>query len=299
METTSIVKNTFNLSSFLKSSENEKIIGNRLYADLKDMNGKFNRDYLIIEDDAIKKDRIDNINGYFRTNRSILPKNIFQTHESFERVERYEDLKMGVKRWKSFGGFKYSFYDNGMCERFIQENFERDVYDAYVKCPLGVMKADLWRYCIIFKYGGIYADVDTFCKVDDPSILLKNKAQLVVVPENEVHLCQWVFAAPAGSLILKKVIDISVERILRETDFKSYDHIVHKLTGPGVFTEGVEMFLKEKNLPTFSNKLNYFDYPDDILYCLDYNHFHKNGVVHFFSGQRSDGWVNERKRILY
>ena len=31
----------------------------------------------------------------------------------------------------------------------------------FTSYPLGVMKADFWRYCIMFVEGGIYSDIDT------------------------------------------------------------------------------------------------------------------------------------------
>ena len=152
------------------------------------------------------------------------------------------------------------------------ENFSGKIYEAYKKLPLGVMKSDLWRYCIIYRYGGIYADTDTICKVD-PNIFLTD-ALLTIVSENDgTHLCQWVFSAPAGSPILKTIIDLSVERILNIPEIKG-EHIVHYLTGPKVFTDGIEKYLKENNLPTFDDKRNYFKYPNNTLRVFNCNFFH-------------------------
>ena len=33
----------------------------------------------------------------------------------------------------------------------------------FIKLSLKVMKGDLWRYCVVYHYGGIYADADTIC----------------------------------------------------------------------------------------------------------------------------------------
>ena len=35
----------------------------------------------------------------------------------------------------------------------------------YHSFPLGVMRADFFRYAMLLDQGGIYADVDTACKV--------------------------------------------------------------------------------------------------------------------------------------
>jgi mannosyltransferase OCH1-like enzyme len=159
------------------------------------------------------------------------------------------------------------------------------------------MKADLWRYCVIYHYGGIYADTDTICKTH-PNIFLK-KSLLTIGPENRDHLCQWTFSAPKGSPILKSIIDLSVERIINMAEIKG-EHIIHHLTGPGVFTYGIEKYLKDCNLPTFEhNKKLYSNYPHKVkLTVFNCNIFHSKMVKHLFYGQRNNGWCTERDRKL-
>jgi mannosyltransferase OCH1-like enzyme len=218
--------------------------------------------------------------------------NIFQTHKSVNYINSKPKLVKAIKSWLKYTNtFKYKFYNNAMCDYFIKNNFDDKIYNAYSLLPMGVMKADLWRYCIIYKYGGIYADTDTVC-LFNPHIFI-NDSLLTIVPENETHLCQWVFSAPPNSPILKSIIDLSVERILN-TSIKS-QHIIHYLTGPGVFTDGIEKYLKENGLPIFSNKKDYQNYPHaDILKVFKYENFHKNIVNHLFAGQDKDGWFHER-----
>lgn len=226
-----------------------------------------------------------------------IPKNIFQTHKSLVYLisKKKTKLLQAMNSWKKISNnYNYYFYNNIMCDNFMKNNFDENVYKAYSILPLGVMKADLWRYCIIYKYGGIYADVDTVLLTDP--VLFLTDAFLTVVPENETHLCQWVFSAPAGSPILKTIIDLSVERILT-TEIKG-EHIIHHLTGPGCFTDGIEKYLLENNKPTFSNKKDYFGYSDSCLKVFNYDYFHKKIVKHLYSGQDDDGWCNERNRTL-
>ena len=222
--------------------------------------------------------------------------NIFQTHKSFNYINTKPKLILAVNSWlKSSNKLKYFFYTNEMCDDFMKNNFDDKIYKAYSLLPMGVMKADLWRYCIIYKYGGIYADTDTIC-LYDPRIFLTD-ALLTVVAENETHLCQWVFSAPANSPILKSIIDLSVKRIL--TNPIKGGHIIHHLTGPGVFTDGIEKYLKVNNKPIFKNKKNYHNYPHrTVLKVFKYNNFHTNIVKHLFAGQDKDGWYNERYRKI-
>ena len=226
----------------------------------------------------------------------MISKKIFQTHKSINYILSKPKIRTAINTWKKYKDFEYYFYTDEHCERFIKENFDEYVYQAYTRLPLAVMKADLWRYCVIYHYGGIYADTDTICKVD-PNIFI-NDSLLTIVPENKVHLCQWVFSAPKGSPILKNIIDLSVKRILSIKEIKG-ENIIHYLTGPGVFTDGIEEYLIKNNYPIFtSNREYYFNYPKPELKVFNMNFFHKNLVVHLFTGQDSDGWCKERNEKL-
>ena len=133
-----------------------------------------------------------------------------------------------------------------------------------MRLPLAVMKADLWRYCVIYYYGGIYADTDTICNVN-PNIFINNSLLTIVPESDKIHLCQWVFAGQKESPFLKSIINLSVERILSIKEIKG-EHIVHYLTGPGVFTDGLEAYLLKINYPIFtSNRKNYYNYPKPEL----------------------------------
>jgi len=225
--------------------------------------------------------------------------NIYQTHKSTSYIQSNLTICRAVKSWvRHTNVFNYYFYNDDMCDQFMKNTTQyinKDIYNAYCKLTIPVMKADLWRYCIIYHFGGIYADTDTICKVD-PKIFINNSL-LTIVPENSCHLCQWVFAAPKESPILKSVIDLSVERILSIKEIKG-EHIVHYLTGPGVFTDGIEKYLKEHNLTTFEhNKQLYYNYQHkDKLTVFNCNMFHSKMVQHLFYGQRSNGWCAERDK---
>ena len=225
---------------------------------------------------------------------NTIPKHIFQTHKSDTYIASKQKLVSATNTWKQYSDeFVYYFYDDNMCDKFMKENFDEKTNKAYSMLPMAVMKADLWRYCIIYKYGGIYADTDTICKVN-PNIF-RTDALLTVVPENNVHLCQWVFSAPKESPILKCIIDLSVERILNSNNYFKSEHIIHFLTGPGLFTDGIEKYLKDKDYPTYSDRKMYFNYPNStILRVFNYDNFHTNIVNHLFAGQDTDGWYHER-----
>jgi mannosyltransferase OCH1-like enzyme len=59
--------------------------------------------------------------------------------------------------------FQHVLYDDNECREFIQQNFDQVVVDAFDSLIPGAYKADLWRYCILYKNGGIYIDIKYQC----------------------------------------------------------------------------------------------------------------------------------------
>jgi len=226
-----------------------------------------------------------------------IPKNIFQTHKSLKYIQSKPRLLSAMKSWLYYkGDFKYYFFTNEMCDTFMREKIGGIVFQAYQRLPMGVMKADLWRYCIIYYYGGIYSDVDTVC-LKHPSIFLHPTAELVLAPENSTHLCQWTFAAPPKSPILLAIINLSAKRILTIPKIKG-EHIVHYLIGPGVFTDAIEEYIKEKEGTVYPNRNDYTNNTFPSLYCFQPDIFHTKIIRHLFAGGDEDGWTKERAKKL-
>jgi len=51
----------------------------------------------------------------------------------------------------------YLFHD-AECRDFIAQEYPPDVLMAYDRLIPTAFKADLWRYCVLYKYGGVYLD---------------------------------------------------------------------------------------------------------------------------------------------
>ena len=55
--------------------------------------------------------------------------------------------------------FNYQLFDDDDCRNFIKDNFDSSVLNAFDSLIPGAYKADLWRYCILYKNGGVYLDI--------------------------------------------------------------------------------------------------------------------------------------------
>ena len=86
-----------------------------------------------------------------------IPLHIYQT---WYTLQLPPDMKKNVELLKSQNPeFVYALYDDTMCRNFIKDNYDTDVLYAFDKLKPGAYKADLWRYCILYKKGGIYLDI--------------------------------------------------------------------------------------------------------------------------------------------
>lgn len=88
---------------------------------------------------------------------SVIPKQVFLTWETKDLPPK---MAKSVEKLKSENPeFKYHLYDEQERRNFIVQHFENDVVKSYDALIPGAYKADLWRYCVLYKFGGIYLDI--------------------------------------------------------------------------------------------------------------------------------------------
>lgn len=126
-------------------------------------------------------------------------------------------------------------------DHFIEDHFDADLLAAFRDMPLGVMRADIWRYAVLRVHGGVYSDIDTTCRqpLDE---WLPGDASLVVGLENGTHFCQWTMAAAAGMAVFDIALALVVER-WRQGISTERSHFVHYHTGPQLWTEAMRRYL--------------------------------------------------------
>ena len=61
--------------------------------------------------------------------------------------------------------FNYFYFDEKDCENFIYNNYPDYIYNAYKSLIPIEYKFDLWKYCILYKYGGIYIHNKFNCNI--------------------------------------------------------------------------------------------------------------------------------------
>ena len=66
-----------------------------------------------------------------------------------------------IPNWQKLNpNYKISLYDNLDCIKFLSDNYGEEYVNIFNFIKDGPIKADFWRCCILYKYGGVYADID-------------------------------------------------------------------------------------------------------------------------------------------
>lgn len=90
----------------------------------------------------------------------MIPAILSQTWKSDQFPADLARLKKG---WEQRNPeFAHRFYDDQGCREVVAEAFP-DFIDDYDRLPLPIMKADVFRYAVIYRDGGVYADMDMEC----------------------------------------------------------------------------------------------------------------------------------------
>ena len=83
------------------------------------------------------------------------PKTIYLCYKTLEHTEKY------INNWKKLNPeYEVKMYDNIMCQQFLMKEYGPVHADIFEYLKDGPIKADFWRICILYKYGGVYSDID-------------------------------------------------------------------------------------------------------------------------------------------
>lgn len=197
------------------------------------------------------------------------PRIVWQTH----RKKQLPSMALlFTNTWRTTNpSWNVKLLDDDDARRFIAQHFDADHVAAFESYPVGVMRADFWRYCVLFKEGGVYADVDTLSEEPIESWLMGGTRGLVVGVENDKHLAQWTLAAkpnhPALAAVIAEVMRRSTEPRCRSIG--QQQHFVHYCTGPAVFTDAVLRYANVTSIGQLTTEvaasMDMFVHPQHVL----------------------------------
>ena len=130
--------------------------------------------------------------------------------------------------------FEYYFLNEADAQLFMETNFEQKLLNIYNSLSVK-NKNNLLKYCILYKNGGIYMDVNLSLNIHLSKIMLNNN---IVFTKNKNIISNKFIIAPPNLHIFKEIID-------------SY---------------------LDNNPVTLSSLINKYNYNDNVKLYIDNNH---------------------------
>lgn len=139
----------------------------------------------------------------------------------------------------------FYLYDDKDCRDFIKANFDSSVLYAFDSLKPGAYKADLWRYCILYQYGGAYIDIKFKCNKDFKLTEIM-KGNFIVM--DRPNYFKRKFGIYNAFMIFNKrhpFLLKAIQKTIRNVEKRKYCYNELYVTGPGMLGE---IYLKNRDI---------------------------------------------------
>jgi hypothetical protein len=172
-------------------------------------------------------------------------------HQTFRSRQVPENAKSIMRSWQDHNGnnWQFRFYDDEACLDFVRREFP-EYLEAYKALPKDVERSDFFRYMVVLRLGGVYADIDVECRQPLDKVIRPTDT-MVVGWESEVptdaqaykrhfarkrQVLQWFFAAAPGHPVLRQICQHIAHNTLRVFSNNTNRDTLER-TGPGIWTD--------------------------------------------------------------
>ena len=174
-------------------------------------------------------------------NRKI-PKVLHMTSKSRCSAQAFTD---NINKWR-FKDHSFYFHDDEAVGRLLQKHWPEFPYLQMIQdCMVsGAAKADLWRYLILYEYGGIYTDIDNAPgeRFLNGSVITAEDDSWYTV-ESLGIMSQFFMASSPRHPFLHLCVSILLTRLM-DTDNVSTQYVPF-VTGPGTTKNAMLRFMRD------------------------------------------------------
>jgi mannosyltransferase OCH1-like enzyme len=185
--------------------------------------------------------------------------------------------------------FDYYLYSDDACAKYIEKNYPKDVLTAFHTLKPGAYKSDLWRYCILYREGGVYLDIKYNTLESLKSIISRSPEVFVKdVKHGILDGCFYngVMISKPGNEVFKSCID----EIVNNSKRKSYNSNGLDVTGPCLLGRHLVM-----RYPQIVNTNQYFfkrEWPSG--YILDYIMYKDTPIMQSYIEYRDEQELTQK-----
>jgi len=152
--------------------------------------------------------------------------------------------------------FDYYLYSDEKCREFILNNYSEEVVNAFDMLKPGAFKSDLWRYCILYKNGGVYIDIKYYSLVPlinliriNPIIFVKDRNNSCVPSIGNGIYNAFMVSPPNNPIFL-----YCINEIVQNCKFKRYNTSPIDVTGPCILSRVVKKRNPSEDIKSYKFK---------------------------------------------
>lgn len=179
-----------------------------------------------------------------RGKKQKIQKNIWQTNYT-NKVSLPIYLNYLFNRLMSLD-YDYHYVSTEDRLKFIRENSSKKVLESYKRLNDGAAQADLWRLLTLYKYGGIYLDIDAHLVFPLFGIIKSTDNELFIKKDSGSSHTNYFIAAKQRHVVIDSAVDTIIKNIQSNKLLG-----VFSLTGPVPFSQAIDQNMTKINSKFF------------------------------------------------
>jgi inositol phosphorylceramide mannosyltransferase catalytic subunit len=215
-------------------------------------------------------------------------------------------LALEVRRFRKLNSdYSFSFFDDERMTEYMETWYAgHPILKVFQEVRMPVLKADIWRYCILYREGGIYCDIKSAASIPLRSLIPRDASELISfeglqwkdllfpgryadpgiflpAPPDSVRnnleypdntILNWLLCFEKGNPILAEVMDLIVRHadFYRNRVFENMSVAGNHFTGVIAFTQAVWIWMRKTGKRPQQCGINYSGYGIWKLRGMDY-----------------------------
>jgi len=158
--------------------------------------------------------------------------------------------------------WKFIFFDNKSEDLWMQNHFKNKlIYQIYQESKFGAMKSDIFRYCLLLEYGGMFLSINMTLNKEIDEFIFNHNSFIVSVTELAYHssffegenigkyfgksFVQSCIVSGKGHPINQIAIKLIEDRYLvcKGQKYGEVDRAIWWFTGPYLLTDAIALYL--------------------------------------------------------
>ncbi|GFH61591.1 hypothetical protein CTEN210_18067 [Chaetoceros tenuissimus] len=190
--------------------------------------------------------------------QNIIRRNNFDPKDRIPKILHFtmpsrcipQDIYRTIQKWtNTLPQYSIFFHDDTAVEKLLSQEWNEFplLQDALI-CVLfkGAMRIDVWRILLLYKYGGIYSDIDNWPRPKMNQKVIRNDVSAWFLTDFMDRPSQWFIAIEKHHPILYLTMHKIIDNLMKLQTLWRIEVVF--VTGPYALKEGYFHFLNSKGL---------------------------------------------------